>query len=122
MGKEHILELNNENNFVGSGSYGLTNELTDERCYKSVHVTIRDPRGNINSQESVGISPSMFGEFVFPYYSELAKEFGLTYHGCCEPVHDIWEKYIRKLSGSWEVSISACSNKEYAGNALRGVM
>ncbi len=86
---EGILTLNNGNDYAGSGSYGFTRELPTEGYHKSKKVTNKDRWGNMNSQETVGISPDMYEEFVFPYYYELAKEFGLVYYGCCEPVHDI---------------------------------
>ena len=88
-------------------SYGYDNVLT-----KDIWV-------NMNSQESVGISPEMFGEFVFPGYCDLAKEFGLVYYGCCEPVHEIWDDYISKLPNLRKVSISAWCDEKFMGEKLK---
>ncbi len=76
--------------------------------------------GFMDSQETVSISPEMFGEFFFPYYNEVAKNFGLLSYGCCEPVHPIWEKYISKLAGLRKVSISPWCDEDYMGQALKG--
>lgn len=118
--KEGLLFVNNENDYAGSGSYGFTHELPSEECKKSGTVTIKDMWWNLNSQETVGVSPDMYGEFFYPYYYKLAKEFGMVYYGCCEPMHDIWDDYISKLPGLRKVSINPWTDEEYMGQALRG--
>ncbi|WP_105614608.1 uroporphyrinogen decarboxylase/cobalamine-independent methonine synthase family protein [Vallitalea okinawensis] len=118
--KEGLLSLNNKNDYAGAGSYGFTNELPSNDFDKTQLVTTKDIWVNMNSQESVGISSSMYGEFIFPYYRDLAKEFGLVYYGCCEPVHDIWDDYISKLPNLRKVSVSPWCNEEFMGNALKG--
>lgn len=117
---EGLLVLNNHNDYAGAGSYGFTDELPTDEYKKTNHISPKDIWINLNSQETVGVSPDMFGEFTFPAYYELAKEFGMAYYGCCEPVHDIWEKYISKLNGLRKVSISPWCNEEYMGQALAG--
>lgn len=118
--KEGILCLNNENDYAGAGSYGFTTELPSNNYDKNHLVTTKDIWVNMNSQESVGISSSMYGEFIFPYYRDLAEEFGLVYYGCCESVHDIWEDYISKLPNLRKVSVSPWCDEEYMGQALKG--
>ncbi len=118
--KEGLLVLNNENDYTGAGSYGFTTELPSSGYHENGPVTPKDLWVNMNSQESVGISPDMFGEFISPYYHDLAGEFGSVYYGCCEPVHDIWQDYISKLLGLRKVSISAWCNETLMGEALRG--
>lgn len=117
--KEGLLVLNNENDFVGSGSYGFSMEIPTDNYKETGNITPADLWLNLNSQETVGISPAMFGEFVFPYYYEIAKEFGMLYYGCCEPVHNEWNDYISKLPGLRKVSISPWCDEEYMGKALR---
>lgn len=118
--KEQLLILNNENDYAGAGSYGFTNELPSTEFQMSGVVTPKDLWGNMNSQESIGISPDMYGEYIFPYYYELARQFGLVYYGCCEPVHNIWEKYISKLPGLRKVSVSPWCDENFMGSALKG--
>lgn len=117
--KEGLLVLNNENDYAGAGSYGFTRDLPGKGYVEGNPVTPRDMWVNMNSQETVGISPSMFEEFILPYYSELAENSGLVYFGCCEPLHDIWERAISKIPNLRKVSISAWCNEEFMGEALR---
>lgn len=109
-----LLTPNNGNHYAGSGSFGFTKELTDRP------LLVKDLWVNMNSQETVGISPDMYGEFIFPYYYELAQQFGLVYYGCCEPVHMIWKDYLSKLPNLRKISISPWCDEEIMGEALRG--
>ncbi len=72
----------------------------------------------MNSQESVGISPQMYEEFIFPHYLDLAKQFGLVYYGCCEPVHPIWDSCISRIPNLRKVSISAWCDEAYMAEKL----
>lgn len=122
--REGLLTLNNKYEYAGAGSYGFTNELP-RGGRDGVDISVgnavmaKDLWLNINSQETVGISADMYGEFIAPYYHEIAKEFGLVYYGCCEPVHPIWKDYVSKLPGLRKVSISPWCDEEFMGEALR---
>lgn len=111
---EGLLRPNNGNHYAGSGSYGFSRELapgTPARC--------SELWGNLNSQETVSISPQMYHDFVFPAYRRVAEKFGLTYYGCCEPVHTIWED-VRTLPHLRKVSVSPWCDQHLIGEALRG--
>lgn len=110
--KEGLLTPNNGNHYVGSGSYGFTGTLSGEPVLGQMW-------GNLNSQESVSISPEMFGEFVYPYYEKTARLFGKVYWGCCEPVDRIWDDYISRLPNLAKVSISAWCDEEAMGEKLK---
>jgi len=118
--KTGILALDNGNSRAGSGSYGFTDELPTDECKRTGNITTRDIWGNMNSQESVGLSPSMYEEFIFPIFKKAAKRFGLVYYGCCEPVHEIWESCVSTLPNLRKVSISPWCDEDYMGEALRG--
>ncbi|MFA6102612.1 MAG: hypothetical protein WCV67_06075 [Victivallaceae bacterium] len=118
MEREELLTLNNGNDYAGAGSYGFTSELPSADF--SGKVRCKDLWANLNSQESVGLSPEMFRDYIYPSYRDLAKEFGMTYYGCCEPVHEIWESCIRHLPNLRKVSVSAWCNQQSIGDALRG--
>lgn len=120
MEKEEYLLLNNGNNGLGNGSFGFTTDLPKSGFVPENKISTKDMWGFMDSQETVSISPDMFGEFFFPYYKEVAKNFGLLSYGCCEPIHPIWEKYISKLPGLRKVSISPWCNEEFMGEALKG--
>jgi len=118
---EGLLVLNNDNDYVGSGSYGFTKELPRSREYAdSGKVTSQDLWVNMNSQESVGLSPAMYGEFILPYYRKVAEHCGLVYYGCCEPVHEIWDDYLSEIPNLRKVSVSAWCSEEFVGQRLRG--
>ena len=74
----------------------------------------------MESQESVGLSPELFHEFVFPYYRDLAEIFGLVYYGCCEPADPFWEKSLQYLPNLAAVSISRWANQAFMAEALAG--
>jgi hypothetical protein len=114
--REGLLTPNNANQYAGAGSYGFSRELTP----RPGHVRLADLWGNLNSQETVGLSPGMFEEFAFPAYCRLASEFGLIYYGCCEGVHDIWDRCISRLPHLRKVSISPWCDEAFIGERLRG--
>lgn len=117
--EEGLLVVNNGNEVAGAGSYGFTDELPAWHADTDVPVTTRDLWANFNAQSVIGISPAMYGEFLFPFYRELAQRFGLVYYGCCEPVHPIWDDFIRHLPGLRKVSISAWCDEAFMGERLR---
>ena len=120
MSDEGILCLNNGNDYAGAGSYGFSRLLPTRECLDTGRVTTKDLWLNINSQETLSMSPAMFGEFIFPSIMRIAREFGQVYYGCCEPAHQFWDKYISTLPNLRKVSISPWCDEEYMGERLRG--
>ncbi len=113
--REGLLTANSGNDYAGAGSFGFSSELADLKgplCPARMW-------GNLNSQETVGISPDMFGEFFFPAYQALAQQFGLVYYGCCEPVDQIWDQWISRLPKLRKVSISPWCDEAYMADALQ---
>jgi len=115
---EGLLTLNNDDHYAGSGSYGFTDQLPQKDF--NGHVRTIDLWGNTNSQESVGISPELYADMVFPNLVRLAELFGLNYYGCCEPVDDILEGSLKNLPRLRKVSISPWCDDVRVGNYLRG--
>lgn len=109
---------NHGNDYMGSGSYCFTDELPRKGLGGA--VTGKDTWGHLNSQESVGISPGMYEEFIAPYYLDLSREFGLLYYGCCEPVDPFWEHGISRLCNLRKVSISPWCDESYMAERLAG--
>ena len=60
----------------------------------------------------------MFGEIYLPYIAEVANMFGLSYYGCCEPLHDRLEYVIKALPNLRSVSISGWTKIEMAAEIL----
>lgn len=103
--REGLLTLNNEGDYVGSGGLGYTDGLPQPGRRPGDAVRLEDLWGFAESQETVGVSPAMFGEFVFPYQLPLLEKFGLNCYGCCEGVHTRME-YIARIPNLRRISVS----------------
>lgn len=111
--REELISFNNEDDYVGSGGIGYTRELPGG----DGPARVKDLWGLSESQETVGVSPRMFEEFVFPYQEPLARRFGLLYYGCCEPLHKRI-KIIKRLPNLRRVSVSPWCDQEVMVNEL----
>ena len=100
--KNGMLTVNNNNLWLGQGTWAFTHELSAEPG----KVTLKDTWGFMDSQETVAISPDMFAEFFFPYYRRIGEKFGRLNYGCCEPVDPVWENCVSKLENLCKVSVS----------------
>ncbi|MGN1025533.1 MAG: hypothetical protein ACI4P4_03920 [Faecousia sp.] len=101
---------------VCQGSYCFTDQLPDKKdAYSS-----RDIWGYLDSQESSGLSPEMYAEFIFPYYRKIMAQMGRVSYGCCEAVDPIWDNCISQVKNLGKVSISPWCNEEVMGERLRG--
>lgn len=114
--KNGLLSLNIDR-YVGSGGFGYTGELPAKGFNDSKVRTI-DLWGFAESQETVGISPSMFEEFIFEYQLPILKLFGLNCYGCCEPLEKRWN-IIKKIPNLRRVSVSSWANFEQMGQNLQ---
>jgi hypothetical protein len=116
---EKLLTLNNQNDYVGSGSIGYTTELPSQVKTAGQAVLARDLWGLSESQETVGVSPRMFEEFIFPYQLPVVERFGLSYYGCCEPVHTRFH-VIKQFPNLRRVSVSPWCNQERITEMMDG--
>ena len=98
-----LLSLNNDGTYVGSGGFGWTNELPQSDF--DGHVRTADMWGFTESQETVGVSPEMFEEFIFPYQLPIQQRFGLNCYGCCEPLDKRWH-IVKDIPNLRRVSVS----------------
>lgn len=116
MENEGLLSLNNGADYIGSGSRGATQKLG-----KDVTEGEKVMRKNLwclsESQETVGVSPDMFAEFVLPYQKTLCESFGYTYYGCCEPINGRWEQ-VKTIKNLHSVSVSAWANENIMAEFL----
>ncbi|HBQ64588.1 MAG TPA: hypothetical protein DD727_06650 [Clostridiales bacterium] len=115
--KEGLLTLNNGNDYIGSGGRGFTRSLPRVGLDPGEPARLKDLWVLLESQESVGISPDQFAEFIYPYQEKLSRLFGLTYYGCCEPVHNRWQ-HIRKIKNLRSVSISPWCDQRIMGQEV----
>lgn len=103
--REGLLSLNNENDYIGSGSMGYTHALPGNGGQSGGAVRLKDLWVLSESQETVLCGPDQCEEFVLQYYHPIVERFGRTYYGCCEPVHDRWH-YVKSLANLQRVSVS----------------
>jgi len=114
---EKLLLPTTHREHVGQGSFCFTEELPGEVPADGLKTT--DVWGFMDSQETVGLNPDLYGELVWPYYKQIASEYGLFSYGCCEPVNSIWE-YLSPMENLRKVSISPWCDQQFMGEALRG--
>lgn len=105
---------------LGQGTYCYTAKLPGWDEFEKRPFGSRDVWGFLDSQETAGISPEMYEEFIFPYYKKIGDQYGRLSYGCCEAVDPIWERCLSKLDNLHRVSISPWCNEEYMGEQLRG--
>ncbi len=105
---------------VGQGTWSFTNQLPGWDEWEKRPFTTKDVWGFMDSQETVGISPEMYEEFIFPCYKKIADSYGLMSYGCCEPTNPIWDRCLSKLENLRKVSISPWCDEEFMGEKLQG--
>lgn len=82
-----LLALNNGSCRIGSGGYGHTRDLP-KPGFDPNRVRALDQWGNGVAQIFSDVSPAMHEEFALRYERRWMERFGLTYYGCCEPLHN----------------------------------
>lgn len=104
----HLLSLNSGGAYVGSGGFGWTTQLprSDANPEK---VKTMDMWGFAESQETIGIDPDAYGEFIFPYEKTILERFGLNCYGCCEPIDPRWH-YVKQFPRLRRISVSPWAN------------
>ncbi len=107
--EQNLLTLNNSRHETGSGGLGYTDELP-QPDYDPAHVRAKDLWGSGAAQIFSDVSPRMHWEFSLQYELRWMTRFGLSYYGCCDPLHRkmaILEKVpnLRKISMSPWVNV-----------------
>lgn len=115
--EEGLYTLNNENDYNGSGSMGYTAELPRGGTAESGRVREQDLWVLLESQETVGVGPELFEEFIFPYQLSIAGHFGKVYYGCCEPVHNRWH-IVKRIPNLARVSVSPWADQAFLAKAF----
>ena len=115
--ENNLLCRNSGGAYVGSGGCGWTSQLPPPS--QGGKVLLSERWGFGESQETVGVSPEMFEEFVFPYELPLMEKFGLGCYGCCEPLDQRWH-IVKKFPRLRRVSVSAWADVEKMAENLAG--
>jgi hypothetical protein len=99
-----LLDTGNGNWRVGSGGMGCTDELPPQG-FDPAHIRPRDQWGCSTGQIFSEVSPDMHWEFCLQYEKPYMERFGLSYYGCCEPLHNKIG-LLRKVKNLRKISIS----------------
>jgi hypothetical protein len=114
--REGLFTLNNENDYTGSGSLGYTRDLPRAGWRDGDPVRMCDLWVLSESQETVGVGPEQFEEFIFPYQRAVVERFGKCYYGCCEPVNNRWH-VLKRLPNLARVSVSPWADQAFMAEA-----
>ena len=112
----NLLCLNNDGTYVGSGGMGYIDNVLPAGDFRGT-VRTKDMWGLAESQVTVGVSPDMFEEFVFPYQRRLMERFALTCYGCCEPMDDRFD-IVKQAKNLRRVSVSPWADKRLMAEKL----
>jgi hypothetical protein len=114
--KLNLLALNNGPNRVGSGGYGFTDELP-KADFDGIHVRSVDIWGCCAAQIFAAVSPQMHEEFALQHEKRWLERFGLTYYGCCEPLHKKIH-ILKNIPNLRKISISPWADREEAAQNI----
>ncbi len=109
---QNLLTLNNGYNRIGSGGLGYTDELP-QPDFEPSHVRVKDLWGHGAAQIFSDVSPRMHWEFALQYELRWLSRFGLTYYGCCDPLHRKM-RMLEKIPNLRKVSMSPWINVDEA--------
>lgn len=115
--KEGLLTLNNADDYIGSGSMGYSRRLPQADWKPGMPVRLKDLWVLSESQETVGVGPDQFEEFIFPYQLSIVEKFGQCYYGCCEPVHNRWH-VLKRFPNLARVSISPWADEGFMAREM----
>lgn len=113
---EGLLTPNTEGGY-GSGGMAYTTDLPTAGYTEGSPASLKDRWILLESQETVGVGPELFEEFIFPYQQSLAEHFGFVYYGCCEPVDSRWH-IVKRMNNLRVVSISPWADQEVMAERL----
>ena len=72
------------------------------------------------SQETVGVGPAQFDEFVLAYQIPLMNRFGMVDYGCCEPLDHKLDLLMEKVPHLRWVAVVPWSNRELCAEKIGG--
>ncbi len=110
-----MLAVGNGNWRVGSGGLGCTDELPSGPLDRP--ATARDQWGCGNAQIFSEVSASMHEEFSLRFERPVIERFGLSYYGCCEPLHRKIPM-LRSLKNLRKISMSPKANLRQAADTV----
>jgi hypothetical protein len=115
---ENLLCLNNgPDDWTGSGGIAATDALPS-RNHDPARVRLRDMFAWGESQETVGVGPAQFQEFVLAYQLPVLRRFGLVDYGCCESLDAKLDLVIESLPNLRWIAVSPWADRALAAEKL----
>jgi hypothetical protein len=111
-----LLDTSDGNYRVGSGGLGFTDQLPPPDGAPAL-VRPRNQWGCSTGQIFSEVSPEMHEEFCLQYERPTMERFGLTYYGCCEPLHRKLG-ILRSVRNLRKISMSPWINLAEASEAM----
>ena len=116
--REGVLSLNNgPQSWTGSGGMATTDDLPSEG-FDPDHVRMKDMFVWAESQESVGVGPVQFNEFILQYQLPVTQLFGLVDYGCCETLDSKFDLIIDNIPHLRWAAVSTWADRELAAGKL----
>lgn len=110
-----LLDVGNGNYRVGSGGMGCSDELPAQLTGR--RATPRDQWGCGNAQIFSEVSAEMHEEFSLRFERPVLERFGLSYYGCCEPLHTKIPM-LRSIRNLRKISMSPKADLRAAAEAV----
>lgn len=114
----NLLALCNNNVRIGSGGPGYVSGLPGKN-YNPAHIHPYNQWGNAMPQIFSEVSPDMHEEFALQYDRKWLNRFGLSYYGCCEPLHNKLG-ILKSIGNLRKISASPWSNIEKMASETGG--
>ena len=107
---------NNPDNVNGSGGLSPTTSLPGGNFDGTAKVKNSICWGE--SQETIGVSPSLFDEFVLQYQLPIMARFGMVDYGCCESLDHKLDLLIEQIPNLRWVAVSPWSDREICAEKI----
>jgi hypothetical protein len=108
MDAQNLLSLTNNNQRIGSGGLGYASDLPGAE-FDPQHIHPYNQWGNGMPQIFSEVGPDMHEEFALQYDRKWMLRFGLSYYGCCEPLHNKLE-ILKSVTNLRKISVSPWAN------------
>jgi len=111
-----MLDVGNGNYRIGSGGLGVTRALPS-RLEGGRPAAPKHQWGCSTGQIFSEVSPEMHEEFCLQYERPLMERFGLSYYGCCEPLHHKM-RILRSIRNLRKISVSPWADVDRASEEI----
>ena len=115
--EEGVLSLNNgPEDILGSGGVAHTDALPDADYDGTVRFADMWCFGE--SQETIGVRPEHFYEFVLQYQLPLMNPFKLVDYGCCEPLDTKFDLLLEHIPNLHWLAVQTWADRELAAEKI----